>query len=485
MDFIVETIQKSHAGLAHYEGHQNLYIRLERETKHRSSTIYNLAGTAYTSPEFGSTTTLLAYIYCLLKEGSPYTIGLSLLLRMQASSLCMAAEAQNNPDAKTKNFSLSFLNVVKYFLIRAEKDQIMVANKEVAFILRAYVKIGINYPEAQISLIHPLSHAVHLTAPSKECLTPSHALFLQVCIATQMYRYGVEFIKSREMLLEIQPKVNGLLPLDYLKYFHYSGVCFIATKEWPAALEHLLMAITIPTAGGISSVVSSALKKAKLVHLIATGKALVLPKYTAGSVIRHSTGQGMQLYETIAQLMEEDNAKGLQNCIRSDKATAILNADANYGLAEQVIASLIKLRIKQLTKAYCTLSLADIATMVDIASLDDSIVTIEDAVQKVEKLITSMSLTGIIDAKIDQSTGIVRLEPIYGGGSVMTGNEDYITAMSTLKQSIGETLEVADILRARQKDLLTSPAYVIKTSSGSSPGSYLRDYQFSSNPVHF
>lgn len=396
---------------------------------------------------------------------------------MQASSLgALDSDQQLTPKAK-KDFGLAFIRVVKFFLLCAEKAQVMVAQREVAFIIRAFVKLGTTITSNHLSLIRPLRRAVDLTSPSNVCLTPSHAHLLQLCITGQMYGYAVEFIKSKE-LLEIQPRTNGLVTLDYLKYFYYSGICFIAVKDWSAALESLLMAITTPTNGGVSAVVGCALKKAKLVQLIQTGKSLDLPKHTATAVTRHSTSTGMQLYESIVKLYEEDDLQGLQTCINGEKALSILNNDSNHGLAEQVIDSLLKLRIKQLTKTYCSLSLADIASRVALTG-ESSMPVEGSANMMVEKLITSMTFKGDINASIDQCAGIVRFESVARRSEGCSSDQKQFMDIMTLQRSIAETVEISDLLRQRQNEVLTSTHYVMKTSSGSNTSGYLRDYQMS------
>lgn len=485
------------------ETHETCLARLTEETKKKTAIIYNLATTAYETNDV-TFTTLLYYIHTLLPHCERCTIGISVLLRMQASALGVSDADPQMPAKTKKEFGLAFIRIATVFLNWADKEQVLAVQKEVAFIIRVYVKLGTTIMSNPLSLIRPLRRAVELTSPSQVCLTPSDAHILQICIAGQMYQYAVDFIRSRE-LLEIQPKFNSLVTLDYLKYFYYSGICFIAVKDWAASLESLLMAITTPTNGGVSSVVSSALKKAKLVQLIHNGKQLVLPKYTANAVTRHSNSQGMQVYESIVKLYEEDNMQGLQTCVRGEKASAILNADSNYGLAEQVVDSLRKFRIKQLTKTYCSLSLVDIAGLVEMEGSSEGSSGGEissnasegvssqsgaidgndaDRITRVEKLVASMASNGDIDASIDQSAGIVRFEAADAISSAM----ERMTDFTTLSRSIADTMEMSTLLRQRQKDVLTSSHYVMKTSSGSNPqGSFLRDYQVGggSHAIHF
>lgn len=65
---------------------------------------------------------------------------------------------------------------------------------------------------------------------------------------------------------------------DVSSYFYYAGYCCIGVKKYTEALNFLLDAITMPSSA-LSSVVVSALQKAKLVSLLLPdAKALVLPK---------------------------------------------------------------------------------------------------------------------------------------------------------------------------------------------------------------
>ena len=46
---------------------------------------------------------------------------------------------------------------------------------------------------------------------------------IQVCVAGQMFSYGINFIRKSD-ILEIAPKATILSTQDYLSYFYYSGL---------------------------------------------------------------------------------------------------------------------------------------------------------------------------------------------------------------------------------------------------------------------
>jgi hypothetical protein len=90
-----------------------------------------------------------------------------------------------------------------------------------------------------------------------------------------MYTLAMVFIESHEVLA-IAPKRCVLPSCDYLRYFYYCGISFIACKRFEEAQSAFITCISTP-ANAVSSIVFQSLKKARLVSLILTGKDMVLP----------------------------------------------------------------------------------------------------------------------------------------------------------------------------------------------------------------
>lgn len=59
---------------------------------------------------------------------------------------------------------------------------------------------------------------------------------------------------------------------DYLRYFLYGGMVYMALKDWRKASHFLGIVISMPTAGAISMVMVEAYKKWVLVDLLEKGK---------------------------------------------------------------------------------------------------------------------------------------------------------------------------------------------------------------------
>lgn len=509
--------------------------RLEEELTGRSGLLLMHATLPLQQQQQTPMSSLLGGIFSLMSHGSKCTMGMAVLLKCQAGTLI--DQGASSPNLV---FRPAFMEAVKQFIALADKEEAAMVCKEVDFILRVFMRL--QKPNEEAACLRTLSLAIELTAPSEFCLTPSHAHFLQLCMSGRLYFYGVSFIRKTQVL-EIQPKANSLTPLDYLKYFYYCGMCLVAVKDYPAALEALMVAIVTPANGVVSEVMVKALKKAKLVQLILTGQALTLPKYTCNAVIRYSSTQSMGPYENIAKEYLQSSMQGLLASIRADKSKAALETDLNYGLAEQVIESFITHRIKRLTKAYASMSLSAIAVAADVgysrlalphekrtfvekpekkasgsssssssrssnnsssisssgissssssASVND---TVSDdgeggdngngegeenagtgapagppAIETAEKIIALLAGEGVIKAKIDKATGIVRFDSPKASEALSIG---------ILENSIAETIETSTQLRELQKSLLTSQAYVMKTSAGS--GSMLSSFGFGSH----
>ena len=80
--------------------------------------------------------------------------------------------------------------------------------------------------------LRTLENLAMLCAPNTHCLTVYHGYFLEACIDCAMYSYAHSFLKNSQ-ILEIDPKVTLLQPVDFLRYFYCAGVCYIAMKDYP------------------------------------------------------------------------------------------------------------------------------------------------------------------------------------------------------------------------------------------------------------
>lgn len=73
--------------------------------------------------------------------------------------------------------------------------------------------------------------------------------------------------------LNANPDLSGRLSYrDYLEYFIYSGLIYVGLKQWENALFCFEVALTVPTTGPLSMLMSEAYKRWLLVGLLSKGK---------------------------------------------------------------------------------------------------------------------------------------------------------------------------------------------------------------------
>eukprot|EP01036_Dinobryon_divergens_P030923 gene30923-40247_t len=339
----------------------------------------------------------------------------------------------------------SFLSVVHDFYYNAEKESFMAAAREVECVNLKLVKAGHNSNKPR-RIINILSQAVLLMAPRPNCLTPAHSHLLQVCVAGQMFSYGISFIRKSD-ILEIEPKATKLSTQDYLSYFYYSGLCFIAVKDFPSALQAFLQAICAP-ASNLSQIVISAIKKARLISLIHDGQPFHIPKHTSVPVTRFF-GKESPGYDEIVKTFQSNDIPALNAYVQSSKF-----AD-----------SLVLHRLKALTKIYSVISLSEIATKLRIgATLNAN----ANATDEIERKIVSLVRKGEIFAKIDHVSGVVQFA--QEDSSVVA---DDAVIRQRLQGAMQDIFDLTDKLRNMQKNAVTSATYILKTSSISSSSSSL------------
>jgi len=221
-------------------------------------------------------------------------------------------------------------------------------------------------------------------------LTPVHALLVQVCLVSKYYQAAIPIL-DRDVT-EIEPMKTDIQPVDALLYFYYGGMVYIGLKQYRRARDFFSLAISAP-AQVLSAIVVECYKKFILVSLLIEGQVGTLPKYTSNSVLRQLKSL-TQSYSDFAKAYQTHKQQSLQESYQ--KHLAEFDKDHNAGLAAQVVQSLYQRNILRLTQTYVTLSLADIATSVQLPGPKDA-----------EKYILRMIEEGEIHASINQKDSMV------------------------------------------------------------------------------
>ena len=92
----------------------------------------------------------------------------------------------------------------------------------------------------------PLKKAVlKIKGSDVNLLTPVHTAFALVCLKSLHYDYARCILDTP--IFKIDPQSNGLISLDYLSYFYYTGMIYTGLKNYTKAIENFKLTLTVPT----------------------------------------------------------------------------------------------------------------------------------------------------------------------------------------------------------------------------------------------
>ncbi|XP_024447980.2 COP9 signalosome complex subunit 3 isoform X2 [Populus trichocarpa] len=245
--------------------------------------------------------------------------------------------------------------ILSRFLTCCVADQIRLASEKFIAVSKRF-KDQVLMLEVPMRGVAPLLEAVKKLRSSSEYLTALHPDFLQLCLLAKCYKTGLSILEDD--IFEVDQ------PRDFFLYCYYGGMICIGQKHFQKALELLHNVVTAPMSS-INAIAVEAFKKYILVSLIQNRQfSTSLPKYTSSAAQRN--------LKTLCQ-------------------------DNNHGLVKQVVSSMYKRNIQRLTQTYLTLSLQDIAKIVQLSSPKEA-----------EMHVLQMIQDGEIYATINQKDGMVR-----------------------------------------------------------------------------
>jgi COP9 signalosome complex subunit 3 len=338
------------------------------------------------------------------------------------------------------------------------KNTFLFASEQVAEIISCAGNLVCDVYNTPSELILTALEAIDLTSVGPECLTASHAIFLQLCIAARMYELATNYLSSNQ-ILEINPTTSYLITEDYLKFFYYGGVCFAVLKMYKSALEFFTTAITIPSE--VPSQISIAsFKKADLISLVHCGKAYEMPSYTSSPMMRYARDiEANKPYHALRTAFQSDDSNLLRKAIVLHAKD--LESDGNLGLGRDLLPAHTVKTIKNLTAVYLTLSLTDIASMASLSSDEAA-----------ESLLVRLIVNGEIEAVIDKQTNMVRFGARASAPDDSSNGKDLEehNTLSLLIESTKETMALSAKVRDLKKTVLTSPQALKAVRSAASSG---------------
>ncbi|KAG1155649.1 hypothetical protein G6F37_008355 [Rhizopus arrhizus] len=232
-----------------------------------------------------------------------------------------------------------------------------------------------------------LLSAIQRYSGSPLILTSLHSTFVKACILAKMYTYPLQLLDYDIEIIDTTK--NDLDIQSVLEYYFYGSMVYIANKNFVRALDFLSIVISAPTQKLLSAIQIAAYKKYVLVCLIGEGQMRPLPKYTASTVEKVCKSQAV-VYLQLADAFKDTNIRMFQDI--ASRSSNIFENDKHIGLIKQCFQSLLRKKIKELTKVYITVGLNEMAKKIENVSPKElELILIEMINQK--QISASISIT--------------------------------------------------------------------------------------------
>ncbi|OQE41794.1 hypothetical protein PENCOP_c004G07138 [Penicillium coprophilum] len=223
--------------------------------------------------------------------------------------------------------------------------------------------------------------------PSCAVFTSSHLLLVRLCLQAKAYSCALPVLNKQICHFPIslgrsssEPSVlcadhgsavsfmteaagvsSKLSYREYLQYFLYGGMVYMALKKWRNALHFLGIVISTPSTSSVSLIMVEAYKKWVLVGLLEKGKLCSPPSITVPHVTKVYQSLAKP-YIILARAFERGDLKRLNAEI--DAAKGVWCADNNVGLVSQVVGAFFSQTVIKLGKTFAALTVADLSKQV-------------------------------------------------------------------------------------------------------------------------
>jgi hypothetical protein len=236
----------------------------------------------------------------------------------------------------------------------------------------------------------------------------------------------------------------------YLFWIYFSIVRYyshVAGKEYEEALDSLFTVLSLPTPS-LSLIAIKALRKCRLINLIAHKKPLDLPRFVT-SAVQSYAHQRSAAYDDLTEHFRHHHLQDMVLAIETHQEA--LTTDQNLGLAKQALRALQDLSLQRLARAYLTCPLSVLGAALNA---DDS---------RVHKLLIDAVARKQLVAKIEGD--MVRFPIVADTEVIGTGHWE------RLQQSAFREIHSLDqAVREMHKQVLLSPGYFrMNTSVGKGP----------------
>ncbi|EPS29113.1 COP9 signalosome complex subunit 3 [Penicillium oxalicum] len=255
--------------------------------------------------------------------------------------------------------------------------------------------------------------------PSCIVLTSTHLLLVRLCLRARAYscalpvldRYICHFPSSKSraddasspllcashdsslcFITDASGLSSKLTYKDYLQYYLYGGMIYLALKQWTKAVHFLGIVISMPTTGSVSMIMVEAYKKWILVNLLDKGKVPSPSSLVAPNVVRVYQSLAKP-YVNLAEVFEGGDISRLEAEI--DAAHDVWRADNNLGLVSQVHSAHTKYTVTNITKTFAALTVRELRKQACFS---------RETEEATESAIASLIMSNAISATLVHST---------------------------------------------------------------------------------
>lgn len=300
--------------------------------------------------------------------------------------------------------------------------------------------------------------------PSCAVFTSSHILLVRLCLQAKAYSCALPVLNKQichfpislgrpssdpsvlcadhgssvSFMTEASGVSSKLSYRDYLQYFLYGGMVYMALKMWRNAFHFLGIVISMPGTSSVSLIMVEAYKKWVLVGLLEKGKLCPPPSITTPHVVKVYQSLARP-YIILAHAFERGDLKRLNAEI--DAAKGVWCADNNLGLVSQVVGAFFSQTVIKLGKTFAALTMADLSKQVF-----PSPVCAEVTGSAVSSLIMSSALNATLvetkdhaEASMLRFSSIHSLSPLSRELDLQSQLKQEMKLMETLVVNLGET----------------------------------------------
>jgi len=333
-----------------------------------------------------------------------------------------------------------FMDYTRVLLMKGDGKQLRLGAKKIYKICKQF-KESLMLTESYITGVLPLQRAIEkLRGPKKFLMTSVHSIYLMICLKARCYRQALKVLNIP--VYEVDPKSDGMRPVDFLSFQYYAGNVYCAMKKFDKALESYQMALSTPSQA-LSAIQIESFKKYILVCLLVHGELVRLPDQIVSNIVLRNVENLAAPYMELSRNYKK-GVPTLQVVINENQEK--FKKDKNYGLVNQVVVSKVRRNIQRLTNTYVVLSLKDIAESADL----------DGGAAEADQHVRNMIADGHINARINERDGMLKF---------LESGEDFATTIMLKKMDskIKEVMILSKMLSDLNKEILLNPRYVVKT----------------------